>query len=349
VDFASLCSLPCLLARYYSRSLFYSFRPSRSRHATGSRGSRRGTRVRLSHQPVRDVREWIRFSSELTQSRPIHPVLGEAILRTDAADVGWGGTFGLGRGVLGMPGESESQGIWDWHDGADCISVRELRAVRLTLEQLSVQGALPARARQEPPLMLRCALDNQSCVYVLRTMMAAAPSMMLELTLLKGLLGKLRICIAETEWLPSALNRHADGLSRKFRVGGLEVLQKLRNVVVAGMQQTFDNFPLRPLGEHPVLLAKRTLAELRSAWFPTDPVRLICPPVPAISVVLAKLQQTCARAVLLVPDWPRQPWHATALAMSSRTTLLPEPPEQAWRSTNTLNPQWRLLMVELNL
>jgi hypothetical protein len=49
-----------------------------------------------------------------------------------------------------MIGESYSQGIWDWHDRAECISVWELRAVRLTFEKLAVQGALPARAPRTP-------------------------------------------------------------------------------------------------------------------------------------------------------------------------------------------------------
>jgi hypothetical protein len=75
--------------------------------------------VRLSHQAARDLQSWITFSADLLQGCPILPTVSEAIMHTDVAEVGWGGTFGVGRGVLGGIGDSECQGLWDWEDRSD--------------------------------------------------------------------------------------------------------------------------------------------------------------------------------------------------------------------------------------
>jgi hypothetical protein len=47
---------------------------------------------------------------------------------TDAADVGFGGTLDIA-GNPGDPGQLQDQGVWEWKDTAECISVRKLKAI----------------------------------------------------------------------------------------------------------------------------------------------------------------------------------------------------------------------------
>jgi hypothetical protein len=53
-------------------------------------------------------------------------------MHTDAAEVGYGGTLDV-NGSPGDPGKWSDQGIWIWQDRAECISVRELKAIPMLL------------------------------------------------------------------------------------------------------------------------------------------------------------------------------------------------------------------------
>lgn len=55
--------------------------------------------------------------------------------------------------------------------------------------------------------------DNQAVVYVLNAMLSASRPMMLELRKLEVLLSAIGVKL-EARWIPSAVNRFADALSR---------------------------------------------------------------------------------------------------------------------------------------
>ena len=64
---------------------------------------------------------------------------------------------------------------------------------------------------------------------------------------------------------------------------------------------------------------------------------------------MQKIRESGAPAVLLIPDWPRQPWHEAALQLAQTVKLLEAPPEQIWVGHRYLNPRWRLMMLECNM
>jgi hypothetical protein len=64
------------------------------------------------------------------EGRPIRPLGANGIMHTDAADVGFGGNMTL-TGNTGDPRTLHDQGIWRWTDRTECISVRELKAIRI--------------------------------------------------------------------------------------------------------------------------------------------------------------------------------------------------------------------------
>jgi hypothetical protein len=72
---------------------------------------------------------WSKLVSTETDGRPIRPLPTNGIMHTDVADVGFDVTLDVDENP-GDPGQWQNQGIWDWKDRAECISVRELKAIR---------------------------------------------------------------------------------------------------------------------------------------------------------------------------------------------------------------------------
>ncbi len=91
--------------------------------------------------------------------------------------------------------------------------------------------------------------DNMANVFITKDLVRYSRPMMREFRLLKRELHRLGVHISSL-WLPSALNKYADALSRMFPRGELLVRRSLRRCVMDGMQVTTDIFPYRPLGEH---------------------------------------------------------------------------------------------------
>jgi hypothetical protein len=110
----------------------------------------------------------MRLTTVAAEGRPIRPLSTNGIMHTDAADVGFRGTLAL-TGGPGDPGTWQDQGIWQWEDRAECISVRELKAIRMFL-----MGQLGERVKTEGITMLRLRVDNTSVVHVTNAFVAAS-------------------------------------------------------------------------------------------------------------------------------------------------------------------------------
>jgi hypothetical protein len=94
--FCGVCvslTLPMPYSRFYSRSLYDDMAPVKSQ--AGSAGSGCGSCCRLSHQSLRDLRTWRKLTSDAREGHPIRPASPRGIMHTDAADLGFGGNFGL--------------------------------------------------------------------------------------------------------------------------------------------------------------------------------------------------------------------------------------------------------------
>jgi len=278
-------------ARFYTRSLYWDMSSGRRRDSRG--------RMRLSHQSLRDLKKWKDLSKQELQGRPIFPSTPTAAMHTDAADVGYGGTLNAEDLSPGVDGNWRAQGILNWRDRAESISYRELKAIRLLL-----QGSLGKNVLDQGHKDLLLHVENQGVVHITNSFVSTSRPMMRELRKLKVVLDLLGILI-RTGWIPSVANKFADGLSRRFPRGDLQIRRQLRRSVLDGVKAPRDTFKFRPVGENPVVQRKQAFAELARVWEPGE-MRLLCPPVDLIMATVHKLEQTKAPAVLLIPDWPRQ-------------------------------------------
>jgi hypothetical protein len=216
----------------------------------------------LSHQSIRDLQMWRKLASTETDGRPIRPPPTNGIMHTDAADVGFGRTLDV-EGNPGDPGQWQGQGIWEWKDRAECISVRELKAIFMVLME-----TLGERVKKEGVYLLRLYIDNSSVVHVTNAFVASSKPMMRELRRLKKVLDELGLQIF-SEWIPSVANKFADALSRRSSPEHRAVRQWLQRSVMDGMMAPLDSFFLRPLGEHPVFLRRQCLND----WHLIGPAR----------------------------------------------------------------------------
>lgn len=325
-------------ARFYTRSLYWDM-SKKNRH--GERRSREGTRCRLSHQCIRDLRIWQQLSKQELQGRNMTPFYPTATMHTAAADLSYGETLSSDP-TPGRPGELESQRVWNWKDRSQSITLRELKAIRLLL-----MGNLgqELEKRQWKKVLLR--VDNSAVVHITNSLVSASRPMMRELRRLKRVLDEGGIQI-RTEWIPSVANQFADALSRRFPHDDLQIRQQLRHSVQGSMNVPLDVFPYRPLGEHPVFQRRQAYTELSTPW-EAKSTRLLSPPLDLMLPTVQKVIRTGTPAVLLMPDWPRQAWHQFATQVATRVTELPQPPEEIWEGARRINPQWRTLMLEMNL
>jgi hypothetical protein len=152
-SFCGVCvslSLAIPFARFYTRIIF----DDMTRRPRESRASRNGNRCWLSHQSIRDLQMWRELASTETDGRPIRPLPTNGIMRTDAADVGFGETLDVD-GKPGDPGQWQDQLIWEWRVGEECISVRKLKAIRTVL-----MGTLGERVKKKVVSLLRLCVDN---------------------------------------------------------------------------------------------------------------------------------------------------------------------------------------------
>lgn len=327
-------SLALPWARFYTRSLYWDIGARRARDSRG--------RCRLSHQAIRDLGFWKRLAGPEIEGRPLVPPAAQAAMHTDAVDVGYGGTLNDRDLQPGAAGMWCDQGVWDWRDRAESITYRELKAIRKIL-----RGTIGQEVRSRGVQDLLVHVDNQAVVHITNSFVTASRPLMRELRRLKLVLSKLGVNV-RAEWLPSAVNKFADALSRRFPRGDLSIRRQLRRSVADGMKAPVEAFKYRPLGEHPVFMRKLALEELERPWN-DGMVRLLCPPVDLIMATINKLARSKAPAILLIPDWPRHAWNQAAKHLCQRWRRLPHPPEEVWEAQRRLNPSWRLLELEFNL
>ena len=167
---------------------------------------------------MRDLQYWRRFTRG--EGRDIIPPRPQCNLHSDVADVGYGGTLGTDLNP-GSTGLWDCQGLWGPYERHNPITMRELRAVRMTLRHHFSQFLRDPRTQH-----LLVHLDNQPVVRILKAMVSASPALISELRKLRSMLEILGIKI-QSRWLPSAVNKYADALSRTWRPTDLRVTEQL--------------------------------------------------------------------------------------------------------------------------
>lgn len=63
----------------------------------------------------------------------------------------------------------------------------------------------------------------------------------------------------------------------------------------------------------------------------------MCPPIDLIQEIVHKLRETTAPAIMLMPYFPRKPWHSAPLQLETRVEKLQRPVEEIWASHRHLN------------
>ena len=231
--------LPVPLARFYTRSLYNCLKGEVIQGC-----------VRLDRTALWDLKTWRMLTAG--DGRLMYAGQASWCMHTDAADMGYGATLGTDL-TAGSPGELEAQEIWSPFRRLQSITCRELVAVRLALEQQGFQQRLLDRNPHTRQTVL-VHIDNMAVVRILENMVSASPELMIELRALKKLLDKLKIII-RAQWLPSALNRHADRLSRVWNTRDLSVTTSLLTSIARSLQLQRVR-RLWPLNEAPIARAK---------------------------------------------------------------------------------------------
>ena len=213
------------------------------------------------------------------------------------------------------------------------------------------QTAFVGFPRQESPRarlqQILFHVENQAVIHITNSFVSASRPRMRELHNLKRGIDAMGFII-KSEWLPPIANKFADVHSRRFPRGDLQICRQVRRPVMGGMAAPKDGFPYRSLGENPIIRRRQALKEL-NRHSEQDSVRVLCPPVELISATVSKLGTERCPAILMVPDWQRQPWHSSVLRLESRVHRVKEKPSSDWSASRRLNPDWGLLIAEIRL
>lgn len=113
---------------------------------------------------------------------------------------------------------------------------------------LSIHRHFPAFVSDPHVLKVLLNEENQAVFYILKSMVSAFRAMMAELKEIEVLLHVLGVRI-DARWIPSAVNRHADALSRTWDPE--DVRARAGSVATSQEEHVLDDvaFGSRPLGE----------------------------------------------------------------------------------------------------
>lgn len=338
-SFCGLCvslTLAMPLARFYTRSLYFDMaraeRESMGKEKDVEGPNTSAARVRICRQSMRDLSFWRKLTRG--EGRDLVPVGVDVTMHSDEADVGYGGTLGFDEGA-GSPGFWEGRGFWEASDRRASITLRELRAVRLLLHRHFYGYVSDPRVRR---ILLH--EDNQAVVCVLNAMVSASKEMMAELRKLDALMKAMGVRI-EARWLPSAVNKFADALSRTWDPGDARATSK----IVESVQKEYGldgvAFRDRPLGETMVARRKYLSVQMAEHWG-DGLARIYNPPFDMLPLVVRKLEQEGGTGVVLAPKWPAQPWYARLVALSSKVRVLGAEADgkRIWDGARNVNERW---------
>ena len=323
--------VPLPLARFFTRSLYDSLKKEAPR-----RGLYPERTVKLSHAGLRDLQSWSTMLAG--DGRLIGGGEPSWCLHTDAADLGYGATLGHDMRP-GSQGEITVQGIWSPFLRLKSITLRELTAVRLALEDALVQAQVSGDKS-----MILLHVDNMAVFHIIRNMVSAKPELMQELPRLHHILVQMKV-VNRANWLPSALNRHADSLSRTWNPRDLAATQSLQESVATSLHlQTVRRY--WPLGEAPAARRKVMTAQFVEHWG-DGRARLWNPPPPWIWATLMKIQAEGAHGIIIVPHWTGASWFAKLKTLWRNERVIKPEPGRQLSSSDRANPAWGLLLCEV--
>lgn len=296
--------------------------------------------MRVCRQSMRDLSFWRSLSRG--EGRDLIRLPPNVTMHSDAADVGYGGTLGFDE-EQGSRGLWEGKGFWTTEERGQSITLRELRAVRLLLHRHFCDYVSAPGVRK---ILLH--EDNQAVVFVLNAMVSSSKPMMAELRKLEVLM-RVQGVRLEARWIPSAVNKFADSLSRTWDPGDVRATESLSRSVLEEFRLDRVAFRHRPMGETFAARCKYMETQMGEDWG-DGLARLWNPPFDFLPLVVRKIQIEGGKGVLLAPHWPAQAWFARLKGLSSRIRLLGGEDAEGrpvMEGDRRLNPQWRMIVAEI--
>jgi ribonuclease HI len=263
------------------------------------------------------------WSSSIATNRPKKLLLPQisAMMTTDASPTGWGA-------VLESSGMQQiAFGSWKGKQAQLSSNAKELSAVRKGLKRFISQGAL----KQDTALLIRS--DNTSTVGDINRL-SAATSLLSYLQKLFTVAKNHRIYLHAMH-LPGVQNQEADSLSRLGEAREYFLKEEIYRVVTAALSfepeiDAFASTPYLPSGtamEYPG-------DALRTSW--SGRRLLLHPPVHLLTKTIAKAYSEEAEAILIVPQWPGQPWASILRKIEQRRRIL-----GSYEETMTPTPRFK--------
>jgi hypothetical protein len=190
--------------------------------------------------------------------------------------------------------------------------------------------------------------DNQAVMHILNAMVSASRPMMAELHRLEVMLRALGVRM-DAQWLPSAVNRYADSLSRQWDPWDVCVMEELVRSLSNAYAPDAVVFPYRPVGEHQIARRKYLQTQMMEDWGDGG-ARLWNPPFDLLPLILKKMEESREHGVLIAPRWPAQPWYARLSRLASHMHVLdPAATKRYLTGNRTINPDWELVVAEIGL
>jgi len=317
---STLLSVPN--ARYKLRSLYNALKEYKDAS---------GRRVRLGHQATADLRWWARLDEHALTGRALWEMEPTVTLHTDASNVGWGATFNQLVPARGF------------HEAArrhKHINLLELGAVRLGL--LSFVDLL-----KDPHTLVRLKTDSQVVMHVVNNGSSRSNAVMHELRRLHDVCKSLGVSL-RAEYLPSAVNKWADTLSRapdstdwSLSDAGFARLEARYGPHTLDLFAAAENAKCGRFFSRQASPGAMGVGAMHRSWLGEN---CWCnPPFNLLGPVVRKIVATGARVTLVAPRWEAQPWWAAAVEACSHWEQLPAAEgvfTHGSRSTPARRPTW---------
>jgi len=285
---------------------------------------------RLDREALRALQFWAVLSEESPcNGKVMWPSSPTKVVYTDAS-----GTLGYGCIVRQAttppkaafrPELARFGGYWTPEEIPFHITLKELVAVRKGVQECAVL------LKGHRVLFWQ---DNQCVVAIVRNRTSRSKLLMVELRRLLQLLDDLKIDL-EMKYIRSALNP-ADELSRLTHRDAWGLKARLQRSLLREVQTLLGaSITLDPFACHRSAVVPRYCSRfgeptslgddgLKICW--EDEVLWLCPPWALLHEVLIKLEkEPTAKGVLIVPEWPTQPWWPKLQNLQGRRLKLPPP------------------------
>lgn len=267
----------------------------------------------LSHQSVRDLRFWASLTADQDYGRLLWAPAPTVTLHTDASGAGWGG--GLARGTQRW----SARGTFTAKDATLHINTKEVLAVRLSF--LSVERHLL------PGETVHLFTDSRVALHTIQGLTSRSAPLLAELRRLHGVLRRLRINLV-AEWLPTADNVWADGLSRTTDRADWTLEKRFFTASdnMYGPHEvdrfaTLNNAQLPRYNSAALDPGTEAVDALEQDWTAVN--NWVNPPINLIPLVMRHLAAQRASATVVVPVWPAQAWWQPALMQADQVCYLP--------------------------